>query len=386
MRLPGYRRKTVKGIDYARVTINGREHLLGRFDSEESRKKYAQLIAEYLSSKRDPTFGVGPELSLTQVGIDYSKWSRKEYSGGGDWLNIKPIMKLVIDLCGHLPAKDFGAEQFIEIRDAIIASTDNTRQTVNKKMKRVLHFTKWAVARGKIPPENLTAMQCVGHLKLGRTTLEEAPATEPVDPKLVEATQKFMTPVLRDMVWIQRLTGCRPGEVVRLTPSMIDRSSDPWVCELERHKRAYLGKRRVLYLGPRAQQILMPYLLRPHDKPLFSPAESEEQRLASKEEARTTPASCGNRRGTNKTRRPKKTPGDHYTTGTYARAIQYACKRGQLQHWCPNQLRHYRATEIRKEHGLEAAQVILGHSRADVTQIYAQRDDRLAMDVAQKYG
>ena len=54
--------------------------------------------------------------------------------------------------------------------------------------------------------------------------------------------------------------------------------------------------------------------------------------------------------------------------------------------WHPNQLRHTYATRVRKEHGLEAAQVVLGHSNADVTQIYAERDMRLAVEVASKLG
>ena len=36
--------------------------------------------------------------------------------------------------------------------------------------------------------------------------------------------------------------------------------------------------------------------------------------------------------------------------------------------------------------GLEAAQVMLGHSRADVTQIYAERNEALATKVAAKIG
>jgi integrase len=35
---------------------------------------------------------------------------------------------------------------------------------------------------------------------------------------------------------------------------------------------------------------------------------------------------------------------------------------------------------------LEAAQVLLGHSRADVTQIYAERNTELASRVAAKIG
>ena len=39
-------------------------------------------------------------------------------------------------------------------------------------------------------------------------------------------------------------------------------------------------------------------------------------------------------------------------------------KKWQSDHrWSPNQLRHAAATEVRKQFGLEAAQIILGHSR-----------------------
>ena len=54
--------------------------------------------------------------------------------------------------------------------------------------------------------------------------------------------------------------------------------------------------------------------------------------------------------------------------------------------WHPNQLRHTYATKVRKEHGLEAAQVLLGHSKADTTQIYAERDQALAVGIAAKIG
>jgi site-specific recombinase XerC len=54
--------------------------------------------------------------------------------------------------------------------------------------------------------------------------------------------------------------------------------------------------------------------------------------------------------------------------------------------WHPNQRRHSFATRVRKEHGLEAAQVMLGHSHADVTQVHAERDQQLAATVAAKIG
>ena len=62
-------------------------------------------------------------------------------------------------------------------------------------------------------------------------------------------------------------------------------------------------------------------------------------------------------------------------------------KAWQKKHrWAPNRLRHSAATEIRKAHGLEAAQVVAGHSSADVTQIYAERDLEKAAAVMAQVG
>jgi site-specific recombinase XerC len=58
----------------------------------------------------------------------------------------------------------------------------------------------------------------------------------------------------------------------------------------------------------------------------------------------------------------------------------------RLHHWHPNRLRHLYASEVRKAHGLEAAQVLLGHASANITQVYAERDMTLAAAVAAKIG
>jgi hypothetical protein len=177
----------------------------------------------------------------------------------------------------------------------------------------------------------------------------------------------------------------------------VDTSGDVWLYRPESHKTEHHGRGRTICIGPRAQGILRPYLLRPKDTHCFSPQESEKERRAERHENRRTPLSCGNRPGTNRKRRPKRQPGDSYVTATYRRAIHRAVdavnrerKRQAeeedvepelLPRWSPNRLRHSAATEIRKRFGLEAAQVTLGHATADVTQIYAERDVQLASKV-----
>lgn len=93
--------------------------------------------------------------------------------------------------------------------------------------------------------------------------------------------------------------------------------------------------------------------------------------------------------------KPKKTARDRYDTASYRRAVAYAVemankKRKQnepeIPAWFPLQLRHSKATEVRRHFGLDAAQSVLGHKNADVTQIYAEKNLQLAVQIAKETG
>ncbi|MFP6675096.1 MAG: tyrosine-type recombinase/integrase [Pirellulaceae bacterium] len=113
--------------------------------------------------------------------------------------------------------------------------------------------------------------------------------------------------------------------------------------------------------------------------------------------ARKTPLSHGNTPCSNRST-PKWKAADRYTRDSYRRAVHRAVEKINrirrkkdkhaelLEKWSPNRLRHSAATAIRKRFGLEAAQVILGHAAADVTQIYAERDLDKAIEVAKQVG
>ena len=53
--IPSYRRHS---SGQARVTINGRDYLLGPHGTRASHREYDRLIAEYLASGRSSSFGV----------------------------------------------------------------------------------------------------------------------------------------------------------------------------------------------------------------------------------------------------------------------------------------------------------------------------------------
>jgi integrase len=67
-------------------------------------------------------------------------------------------------------------------------------------------------------------------------------------------------------------------------------------------------------------------------------------------------------------------------------AIGRACVTASVAKWSPNQLRHTTGTRVRSEFGLESAQVILGHSNARVTEVYAERDAAKALEVSKAIG
>jgi uncharacterized protein (TIGR02996 family) len=117
---------------------------------------------------------------------------------------------------------------------------------------------------------------------------------------------------------------------------------------------------------------------------LFSPYRAREERfrIARQKRKSKVPPSQQNQRKAN----PKLIPAAEYTPHTYAHAVRVAAAKANVPHWHPNKLRHLFATEVRKEHGLEAAQVLLGHTRADVTQVYAERNEQLAETIAAKIG
>ena len=84
--------------------------------------------------------------------------------------------------------------------------------------------------------------------------------------------------------------------------------------------------------------------------------------------------------------RARRRPGDAYTTVAVRNAVYRACDRAGIPRWHPNQIRHTVASKVRHLHGLEAAQVVLGHARADTTQIYAERDLARAREVVRALG
>ena len=249
----------------------------------------------------------------------------------------------------ELPAAEFGARKLIETRAAMIDSGRFGRVYVNTLVNCLRRVFSWAVENELVKPEVLLGLRAVSPLKRGRSAARENSPVLPVDPATVDATLPELPPVVADVVRVQMLTGMRPSEVLSMRARDLTQRADGLVVyTLESDKTAYkraINDAKTVVLGPKAGK------------------EADQFVFPANEETNTP-----------------------YKITSYGRAITRAAKQAKAEHWSPYQLRHLFATQVRARFGLEAAQVALGHKTADVTQIYAERDKRLAEKIAAEMG
>ncbi|MFO0822846.1 MAG: tyrosine-type recombinase/integrase [Gemmataceae bacterium] len=410
-----------KARNCAVVTINGRDHYLGTYDSPESWEKYHQLIAEHLAAHRLPPPPVPADapITISEVTARYWTYAKSYYVKNGKPTSethaIKLALRFVRRLYGKTAAREFTPKRLKAVREAMIVH-DITRETkvtdeatgeitkvkkfvrkglarkcINKLIGRVRRMFAWATEEELLPVDVHAALLRVKGLKRGKSEARETPRVRPVTEEHINAVLPLVPPTVRAMIEVQRLCGCRPQDVVQMRACDIDTSTDVWEYRPARFKTEHHNDDgnpaldRIVYVGPKAQAILKPFITNDAGAYFFSPRRSEAIRNAARKQNRQSPMtpSQAQRKPIGRAKAPLH---KHYPVGSYRQAIRRACVRAGILVWVPNQLRHTRLTEIRKQYGLEASRVVGGHREVGVTQIYAEQDRDLARQVMEKVG
>src|SRR5262249_27617177 len=143
-------------------------------------------------------------------------------------------------------------------------------------------------------------------------------------------TLPFTRPQVRAMALLQLYTGMRPGEVTVMRTIDLEMTGPVWAYRpgsdqgtTGQHKTAHRGHQRTIYLGPRAQQVLKPWLRPKLDEFLFQPREARAQFDAERRQKRKSRVTPSQARRKPKAR-PKKTPGVRYSVGSYDHAVAKA--------------------------------------------------------------
>jgi integrase len=386
-----------------------RDVILGEYKSKESLKEYARVIAEWKANAVAPAATARNDITIAELLELYRPYCERRYpSPSLELQNTRFALQPLRVLYDTLPAKEFSApalsalilsmatgdwltEKQKEERKKSGQRIDLARRTVAQRVGRIRRFFKWAVSKGHVPATVLVELQTVEvEPGMGR----ESKIVRPVSAALVEDTLPYLQPVVADIIRLLSLTGARCSEITGMKAKLLDMVGPIWSLRPEHHKTQRHAHERIIALGPQAQAIVKKYLVPNLDTFLFSPKASKKtfwlnQRAARK--SKVPPSQLCRKR-----RRPKRVPRDNYDSHSIGHAIRRGVERLNADRakqdlqpvdlWHVHQLRHARATTVRRELGLEAAQAVLGHASIQTAQLYAEKNAELAARVAAKLG
>lgn len=346
------------------VYFGGHPIYTGPWGSEEGVAKYHRLIGEWNARGRKGIPGRKEKSSIPtiaalvrrydgEVASRFMKRGQSTSYGRG----IRRALKRLTTLYGSLPADQFGLDEYLTVRGLWAAMTEDgvplfSKQTISVYSRSIVKMFAWGVSRKLVPWSDWMGQGVLKEVqpRSGRKNRKITPA--PVDA--VTAILGEVRPVIAAMIRLQLATAMRPCEVCAMRPVDLDRSSKVWVYTVqpEWNKTEHLEIVRKVPIGPKAQEILKPWLEGcPENLEVFR-------------------RRCGK----------KHDPDSHY-----GKVIKFACDKLGVK-MTANQLRHSRLTEIRRSHGLEGAAAVAGHSDVETTKIYAEKDWDLAAKVAEATG
>lgn len=370
---PTYRLHKPSGNAYVR--IDGKQVYLGRFDSPDSRARFAELLEEWSTrNERAPV-----TLTIDDLVLRYVRHVDRHYRKPNGEPTTEPhcirlALRPLVRLFGSCRVRDFGPLKLAEVRDAMIAAK-LVRTSINSNIGRIRRLFKWGVSQEPVPPQVLAALQALAGLQAGRSDAVESEPVAPVSWVAVEAVKPFLSRPLWGVVRLQWITGMRPGEALAMRGCDLVTTGRIWEYRPADHKTRHRGKERPIFLGPQAQDVVTEFLKPDLTAYLFSPRDGRAEYVGTAYRDGAKVAKVGARM-----------PRERYDVSTYGRAVRNACLRAGIEPWHPHQLRHSAATRIRREAGIETARVVLGHSSVAMTELYAEADRARAAEIMGRIG
>jgi hypothetical protein len=179
-RIPKYRRHS---SGQARVTLNGKDQLLGPYGSDESKEAYRRLIAEWLARHGQPAQQKeDAPLTVNDLVLAYWKFAEGYYGFGrgnrGDAYCLKDALRVVRALYGRTAAHEYGPLALKACRRQMVEK-GWSRPYTNAQVDRVRRMFRWAASEELLPGSVYENLRTVTGLRAGKT---EARETEKVLP------------------------------------------------------------------------------------------------------------------------------------------------------------------------------------------------------------
>lgn len=371
-------------------------------------RRYEAWKLKYAAKRRlrVPT-GKSAPFTVTRLAAKYLRFARTAYVKHGERTthvgNVKLAMRAIRDAWGKRLAADIEAPDLATLRDAMVYRTDQRGQrvprsikTVNGRLKIIVQAFEHAREYGFVTRDVVADLRSVKRLRKGRTDAKPARKIKSAPADSLVAASEVMPAVVKAIVDLLRITGMRSSEpCIMRGCDLVTNSPEAtglWEYRPSRHKLEHLGdpeseddgSERIIFLGPKAQEIIRPFLRPDTTAYLFSPRDAYAERLRKKRADRKSKVQPSQVR--RMVSNPTKHLGERYTHKSLRRAVLYACKKAGVKRFTPNQLRHTTATELQRKYGLDGSRVVLGHTSTETTLIYVDPDVRKAMQIAREVG
>lgn len=351
----------------ARVRLLGRDWYLGPWGSPQAQAEYARLLAEYQAG-RLAVPGTKPALLVADVVAMWWEEVAGKYSARGREANhFRASLQPLLALYATLPAAEFSSLRLEDLRGAMTRGDwpggpalqvpprqGWCRNTCNRRCGRIKTVWRWAERRGHVPPgswSNLCALPAIAinDASVRHTKRRRACTREELDLVMAECNR-----AVRAMLLLMWHTGMRCGEVrIMKGEDLEQRPQGPWIYRPREHKNDWRGQSRLVYLGPAARAVILPFLLESPAGPLFRPQ----------------------RRG----------DGPHFAATTFSQAVRRASLDAGVPGFTAYQLRHAAKARFTRELGLDGARAALGQKSIGTTNDYAEAlDMTLAETLAEK--
>ncbi|MFO0963228.1 MAG: tyrosine-type recombinase/integrase [Phycisphaerales bacterium] len=336
-----------RGRNLAYVTLNGREHYLGRAHSPESHARYREMLAAHLAGERPAPSPrtAAPAFTVAELAERWYLAVRDRY-GPRHQATYEARYAASELVRAHATARvhEFGPRAFKAIRDRLVRD-GRTRQWANRMMNAIRRCIRWGVGEELVPADRIEALAAVDGLRRGSAP-ERAPRGA-ADPAAVDAVVRRLESEgnrgAAALVRFLRATGCRPGEACRARWEEFDIGADLPHYRPARHKTAGHGIERLVPLNADALAAI------------------------------GAPMRVGGGFVFLNTR------GVPFTPNSLLLAVRRAIAAEGCAAWSPYELRHLAATVALARTGSEAAAAaLLGHTpRSTIIQRYSR--DRLAL-------
>lgn len=353
----------------------GVQHWLGPADPPEPpwhpevRRSYAELLALLATAEPRPAAPANPPTSLTVAEV-FARWQAEEaprYGESRERVNVELAFAPLLKLYTRTPAAEIDALALEKVRGAMIALRWS-RVTINNNCGRIRTVWRWAERQRLLPRGSWANLRTLPPLLANDARVKESPRRRATTWEELQQVLGCCVPPLRAALLVQWWTGCRSQDVRRMKVGQVDRRESIWIYHPHTHKNAWRGQERDVLIGPRAQEVLLPWLEDKTPVEWVFPCHAHMPRHVRKPYDWFHGERC-------------------YSCRSYGSAGSRAARRAGVEGWSPYTLRHAAKRRITRAEGLDAARSFLGQSSIQATDGYAHsRDMEVAAAVAARHG